>query len=186
MSTGLPWEALGLPADEAEQLGDDAATRVRIFRLIIVLAQELRTRMDQRLKPDGLTTQQAALITAVDAMGAPSLSQAAAALGTSHQNARQIADALERKGMLRISPDARDTRVRRLQTTDQSREYWRQRSRSDQLMVLEWFQCLTEEEAGTLFRLMLRVEGHLRTGSITGQSGEESPEPSGTETKDAR
>ncbi|MBC6462450.1 MarR family winged helix-turn-helix transcriptional regulator [Actinomadura sp. HBU206391] len=177
MSTSLPWEALGLSEDEAERLGGDAATRVRIFRLIIVLAQELRTLMDQRLRPDGLTTQQAALITVVDAIGVPSLSQAAAALGTSHQNARQIADALERKGMLRIGPDEKDARVRRLQTTNQSHEYWRQRSWSDQQLVLEWFQCLTDEEARTLFDLMLRVEAHVRTGFTTDQADEEGSEP---------
>jgi hypothetical protein len=38
-------------------------------------------------------------------LGTPSLSQAAAALGTTHQNARQLADALQRKGFLQISTD---------------------------------------------------------------------------------
>jgi len=61
--------------------------------------------MDQLLRADGLTTQQAAIITVVDLLGTPSLSQAATALGTTHQNARQLADALERKGFLRISTD---------------------------------------------------------------------------------
>jgi hypothetical protein len=37
--------------------------------------------MDQLLRADGLTTQQAALITVVDLLGTRSLSQAAAALG---------------------------------------------------------------------------------------------------------
>jgi protein-S-isoprenylcysteine O-methyltransferase Ste14 len=46
------------------------------------------------------TTQQAALITVVDAIGTPSLSQVASALSTTHQNAKQIAAALERKGFM--------------------------------------------------------------------------------------
>src|SRR5258708_7257847 len=82
----LPMSKRGLADEEAARLGSDGATRVRIFRLIVVLAQELRTLMDQRLRPDGLTTQQAALINVVEALGTPSLSQAAAALGTTHQN----------------------------------------------------------------------------------------------------
>jgi DNA-binding MarR family transcriptional regulator len=149
---------LGLADDEAERLGADTAVRIRTFRLIIVLAQQLRTLMDQRLRPDGLTTQQAALITVTDAMDAPALSQAALALGTTHQNIRQIADALERKGFLRVTPDDHDARIRRLHTTPRSRAYWQQRSASDQQHVLDWFSSLTEQEARTLFELLLRLQ----------------------------
>jgi DNA-binding MarR family transcriptional regulator len=155
-------DALGLDEDEAARLGPDHATRIRTFRLILLLAQELRTLMDQRLRADGLTTQQAALITAVEAIGAPSLSQAAAALGSTHQNAKQIATALERKGFLRIDPDDGDRRVRRLVTTAKSRAYWKRRSPSDYEHVLTWFSDLSEQEATTLFELLLRVERGTR------------------------
>jgi hypothetical protein len=43
-----------------------------------------------RAVADSLTTQQAAMITVVDLLGTPSLSQAATALGTTHQNARGV------------------------------------------------------------------------------------------------
>lgn len=154
---------LGLPEDEADALGEDGAVRVRTFRLIVVLAQRLRTLMDQRLRADGLTTQQAALTTIVDAIGEPTLSQAAAALGTTHQNARQLAAALERKGMLVIEPDPADGRVKKLRTTMDSREYWRQRSADDQRYVLEWFAGLSAPEAGTLFELLLRLHERVTT-----------------------
>lgn len=152
---------LGLSDDEAARLGSDGSTRIRTFRLIIVLAQELRTLMDQRLRPDSLTTQQATLITVVEAIGAPSLSQAAATLGTTHQNTKQIAVALERKGFLHIAPDKHDARVRRLTTTAKSRRTWRRRSDADQQLVLDWFSTLNPNEAHTLFRLLLRLETHL-------------------------
>jgi len=127
-----------------------------------VLAQRLRTLMDQRLHAHGLTTQQAALITVVDAFGTPSLSQVASALSTTHQNAKQIAAALERKGFIRIVQDATDRRVRRLVTTAKSRAYWEQRSPDDYDVVLEWFSALSESEAATLFELLLRVDGQAR------------------------
>jgi DNA-binding MarR family transcriptional regulator len=154
---------LGLPEDEADALGEDSAVRVRTFRLIVVLAQQLRTRMDQRLRADGLTTQQAALTTIVDAIGEPTLSQAAAALGTTHQNARQLAAALQRKGMLVIVPDPADGRVKKLRTTIDSREYWQQRSTDDQRYVLEWFAGLSAAEARTLFELLLRLHERVTT-----------------------
>lgn len=154
--------ALGLGGSEAARLGENGATRIRTFRLIVVLAQELRTLMDQVLREDGLTTQQAALIGIVDALGTPSLSQAAAALGTTHQNAKQIVNALERKGFLRIDPDKRDARIRRLTTTAKSRRTWQRRSESDQQLVLDWFSGLDPGEARTLFELLLRLEAGVR------------------------
>jgi DNA-binding MarR family transcriptional regulator len=162
MSSDATDVGLGLSDDEAALLGSDRATRVRTFRLILVLAQRLRTLMDQRLHADGLTTQQAALITVVDAFGAPSLSQVASALSTTHQNAKQIAAALERKGFLRIELDATDRRVRRLATTAKSRAYWKRRSPHDYELVLEWFSALSEPEAETLFELLLRVDEQAR------------------------
>ena len=118
--------------------------------------------MDQLLRGDGLTTQQAAMITVVDLLGTPSLSQAAAALGTTHQNARQLADALQRKGFLQISTDQADARVRPLSTTAKSTSYWRDRSAADQQQVLDWFGDLTPAEAQTLFDLLAKVEHRAR------------------------
>jgi DNA-binding MarR family transcriptional regulator len=156
---------MGLSADEASRLGPDAAVRIRIFRLILAIAQRMRTVMDQRLRPDGLTTQQAALITIVDACGTPSLTQVARFMGTTHQNARQIADALERKGFLRIVADERDARVRRLHTTERSHAYWQRRSDADQQHVLTWFAEMADQDAAHLFELLMQLYGSL---SITG------------------
>jgi DNA-binding MarR family transcriptional regulator len=155
-------DSLGLPDEDAARLGEDGAVRVRTFRLIVLVAQELRTLMDQLLRGDGLTTQQAAMIIVVDLLGTPSLSQAAAALGTTHQNARQLADALQRKGFLQISTDQADARVRRLSTTAKSTSYWRDRSAADQQQVLDWFGDLTPAEAQTLFDLLAKVEHRAR------------------------
>ena len=148
---------VGLPAADRARLGPDNTNRVAAFRLILLLSQQMRTLMDQHLRPDGLTTQQAALITAVDAAGNPSLSQVADRLGTTHQNARQIADALARKGFLTITADPQDGRVRRLRTTEQNRTYWRQRSDDDQDHVATWFASLDPVEAATLVDLLSRV-----------------------------
>ncbi|NUT33132.1 MAG: winged helix DNA-binding protein [Hamadaea sp.] len=147
---------------DAGDLGADGATRIRTFRLILLMAQQMRTLMDQRLRPDGLTTQQAALLTAVDALGEPTLSQVAGALATTHQNARQIADALQRKGFLEIAVDPRDARVRRLRTTDAHAGFWARRNEGDHQAVTSWFSGLDPDEAVTLLALLDRVEGRLR------------------------
>ena len=153
---------LGLSAGEAAELGRDAATRIRTFRLILLVATELRTLMDKRLRGDGLTTQQAALASAVEALGTPSVTEAATALGMTHQNIRRLADALNRKDHLRIDDDPHDRRTRRLSVTAKSRRHWQRRARADQEAVLEWFAVLTRREARTLFELLLRLENNLR------------------------
>ena len=159
---------MGLTAAEAAALGEDAATRIRTFRLIIVLAQELRTRMDQLLREDDLTTQQAALVTVIYALNEPSIGQAAEALGTTHQNIRQLADALERKGFVRIAADPADRRIRRLATTPQSDATWQRRGHADQRRVLEWFAKLTVVEAQDLFRLLLKTQASVRAVATDG------------------
>jgi DNA-binding MarR family transcriptional regulator len=153
-----------LPRDvgfDDESLSADAATRVRIYRLVILLAQHLRYLMDARLSEDGLTTQQAALLTIVGLIGAPSFSDAAAELVTSHQNVKQLAAALERKGFVQIVPDEHDGRVRRIQMTAKCRSYWNRRNPSDYDAVLEWFSPLTPGQASELFEHLLRVTNHV-------------------------
>lgn len=82
---------MGLGEAEAAALGEGDATRVRTFRLILVVGQTLRTMMDDLLRADDLTTQQATLINVAEALSGPSLSGAAAALGTTRQNVKQVA-----------------------------------------------------------------------------------------------
>lgn len=130
---------------------------VRAFRLALLLGQRLRHLMDERLRVDGLTTQQAALITAVTMLGGPSLTKVANCLGTTHQNAAQLVAALERKGFLRVEPDPTDRRRKRLIATDTNTEYWRGRDAGDHEAVGQWFAGLEPDELETFVRLAVKV-----------------------------
>jgi DNA-binding MarR family transcriptional regulator len=154
---------MGLPDAEAAALGEGGATRVRTFRLILLVSQTLRTMMDDLLRADGLTTQQAALLSVCEALDGPTLSGASGALGTTRQNVKQVARALERKGFLCVELDAEDARMRRLIVTEKSRAYWRGRSADDQRAVVGWFSALPDHEAATLFELLSKLEAGLRT-----------------------
>jgi DNA-binding MarR family transcriptional regulator len=130
---------------------------VRAFRLALVLGQRMRHLMDERLRVDGLTTQQAVLVTAAAMMGGPSLTRVAGCLGTTHQNAAQLVAALDRKGFLRVEPDPADRRRKRLVTTEANDEYWRGRDTDDSAAVAEWFSGLDAEELETFVRLSVKV-----------------------------
>lgn len=134
---------------------------VHAFRMVLWLSQRLRFLMDERLRADGLTTQQAALLTMVASLGRPSLREAAAAIRTTHQNVAQIVAALERKGLLRIEEDPRDRRRRLLVATGANEEYWRQRNAGDHAAVAEWFSVLTDAELRQFCELGTRLLGDL-------------------------
>jgi len=115
-----------------------------------------------RGRADGLTTQQAALLTAVTALDGPSLSQAAAALGTSHQNVAQLVASLERKGFLRVEQDPGDARRKRLVSTEANLRYWRERDAGDHAAVAEWFDALGPGELSAFVRLTEKTLGALQ------------------------
>jgi DNA-binding MarR family transcriptional regulator len=122
--------------------------------------------MDERLRADGLTTQQAALLTVVIALGRPSLTEAAAALGTTHQNVAQVVSALQRKDFLRVEPDPVDRRRRLLVTTEANDLYWRSRDESDLDAVGEWFSTLSTAEIATLCELADRLLAGFASPSV--------------------
>ncbi len=148
-------ELLGIGA------GSELTPSIRAFRTTLMLAQKLRYAMDERLRADGLTTQQAALITVVTAMGKPSLAEAAAALGSTHQNVAQIVAALVRKELLQVEPDPADRRRKLLSATNHSTAYWRERDAGDFAAVADWFGDLTPAELETFCDLSDRVIARL-------------------------
>lgn len=134
---------------------------VRAFRTVLALAHRLRNAMDDRLRADDLTTQQAALLTVVSAAGKPSLAEAAAALGTTHQNVAQIVAALVRKDMLQVEPDPADRRRKLLSTTSVNAAYWRKRDAADHAAVAAWFGDLDAAEVERFCELADRVIARL-------------------------
>ena len=135
---------------------------VQLFRAVIGLASHLRTRMDQRLASIGLTTQQAAVLSVVESAPAPpTLGEVAAVLGSSHQNARQIVSALERKGLLEVAVDPDDRRARRLRITPEVSALFAERDPSDHVEVGQWLGVLSEDEQRLAAEMLHRVLADL-------------------------
>jgi DNA-binding MarR family transcriptional regulator len=157
-SASTPTSPGRLPSDPA-----DVDPRVIAFRLLLVTGQRLRARMDEHLRPSGLTTQQATVISTVEELGSPTLSIVADRLGTSHQNARQIADALARKGLLEIQSDPADQRRRLLLLTPAARSFWANRNEDDFDVVCSWMTDLEPSAAHTLVELLGSVLDSLES-----------------------
>ena len=148
--------------DEELQVAGTAADAVRCFRLIAYTAQKLRYLFDRRLREEGLTSQQGFMLTVVRICGRPTLGEVAAAMSTAHQNVKQVAVALERKGMLRIVPDEGDARARRLEATEAGQRGWQHRNAEDYAAIADWFAALSGGEQEELAQLLSRVARTVR------------------------
>lgn len=161
--------ALGIDDAEATRLGRSRTARLRLVRAVIVLASHLRTRIDRQLAGDGLTSQQAAVMTVVRSSGRPSFRDIARALGTSPQNVRQLVSVLVRKGFARVVDDPADRRVKRLVATPRNARYWSARDDSDHAELLALLDELdTPEAERTLASLQkILVRAHPRDGAAS-------------------
>jgi DNA-binding MarR family transcriptional regulator len=148
---------LGLSEETAKAIGAERAAQIRVFRLLHHLGQQLHFLADHMYREDGITSQQAMLLGVVGALGEPSLTQTAAAFATSHQNVKQIANALVRKGFLEMKPDPEDARVSRLVATAKSRRYFAARDKDDFDRIAVWFSALSKKEVVDLQDLLLTL-----------------------------
>ena len=129
-----------------------------LFRLLSVAAMRLRTRMDERLAEVGLTTQQATVLTLVKgAAEAPTQADLARVMGTSHQNVRQLLDALQRKGLVEAEWDAKDRRARRVRCTAAVDALFVDRDAGDHAAIRDWFGALSDEEVVGMTEMLRRV-----------------------------
>lgn len=159
------WLDLGL-----DQLATDQAQRVRLLRTLLSTAAVLRGRLDRTLAPAGVTSQQAAMLQLIEAQPvAPTISFVAQAMDMTHQNVKQIALALQKKGFLDISTDAADRRVRRLQLTAYHHQFWQQRNPADFSSVHDWTAGLSDVEVRQALGLLAKLKAHAKAGRGQGQ-----------------
>ena len=157
MSTADQWLDLSLAGIPASQ-----ADRVRAFRLLTLEGARLRGLLDRVLAPSGVTVQQGALLSWIQAQpAAPTIKAVAEGLSMTHQNVKQIALALERKGLLDIEVDAQDRRARRLVLTPLHHRFWRERNVDDFAAIQAWMAAWSDAEVRQAVRLLRRLHRHL-------------------------
>jgi DNA-binding MarR family transcriptional regulator len=144
---------------------DRAGLEAELFGSLFVLLQNLTHRADEELARFGLTSRQWLLLAVLSkwAPGAPpTLSEAAAAYGTSRQNVKQIAAQLARRGWLRLEADPADGRATRLVLTHQMSVFAEPEVVEQQAAFLhEVFSPLSARERRTLRDLVVRCLAHV-------------------------
>lgn len=133
--------------------------RAQSFALLIDLGTKLQVLVDRHLEPSGFTTRQWFLCVVLEQAGhGLGLRDVALKMGTSHQNAKQLALKLERKGYLRIDRDPKDARALRLSLTEACRAYWARRKDRDSGILETVFRDLSAAELDSLHRALKRLD----------------------------
>lgn len=157
MSTGDQWLDLSL-----QGLSPESADRIRAFRLLLLEGSRLRALLERTLAPSGITVQQGAMLQWIQAQPEPpTMSAVATGLSMTHQNVKQIALALQRKGLLDIQVCDIDRRARRLVLTPQHHRFWRSRNAGDFESVQQWMAAWNEAEVKKAIALLRKLHRHL-------------------------
>jgi DNA-binding MarR family transcriptional regulator len=98
-----------------------------IFGLLLIISNKMNTLLEREFKEFDVTTTQWFLSETINSLfdSPPTLKEAANAMGSSHQNIKQVAIKLQQKGLLTLEKDKKDARVTRLRLTDQSKDFWK-------------------------------------------------------------
>jgi DNA-binding MarR family transcriptional regulator len=99
-----------------------------IFGLLLIISNKMNTLLERELKQFDVTTKQWFLSETLNSLfdSPPTLKEVALAMGSSHQNVKQVALKLQQKGLLTLEKDKKDARVTRLRMTEQNQAFWRQ------------------------------------------------------------
>ena len=146
-------------SSDFSRISESRSDRETVFGGIFFAANSLEKRIDRYLAADSLTTKQWLLSVAVERCGAHGaiLGEAAALLGCSRQNAKQIALRLEASGYMSIEQDGGDARALRLRLTQKARRYWAANAGRNQAFLDSLFEGIDDRDAAAAAKVLLRL-----------------------------
>ncbi len=129
------------------------------FGLLLLLSHRFEYIADNELQKDGLTSKQFLTLASIErGFGhPPSISEVAASLSTTHQNIKQIALQLKKKGFIRIEKDSEDKRRWILKETEKNRDYWDSRAERHGELVRSLFSSLSRNETHNFHALVSKL-----------------------------
>ncbi len=129
------------------------------FALLFLLSHRFEYVADNELQKDELTTKQFLAIVAIEKgfVHPPSIGEVASVLSTTHQNVKQIALQLEKKGFVIIERDQQDKRKLVLKVTEKNKQYWNSTAQRHEATIRSLFSPLTEEEIHSFYELVTKL-----------------------------
>jgi DNA-binding MarR family transcriptional regulator len=126
-----------------------------------VIANKLQNYGDMYLKEINLTTKQWLFLAVLekdfeDKNSYPSIGEIAYRIGTSHQNAKQIAVKLNEKGFIDFIRDKKDRRILRIKSIGKNKELWEKRSEKDDIELKNLFIDFKENELSEFVNFLIK------------------------------
>ena len=120
--------------------------RTTVFGALFVTANLVETLLDRAFSPYGITVKQWLLLITITSLfrEPPTVKQVAGAMGTSHQNVKQVALNLAKSGFLLLVKDEKDARVTRLVPTPKCEAFGRETSEAGNAFMGEAFAGIAE------------------------------------------
>lgn len=87
----------------------------------------------------------------------PTISEVASALSMSHQNVKQVALRLEKKGLFNLLPDPKDSRATRIHLTEGYTRYAERRDEPSDAFLQKLFADIPQEEALSCYHTLLKM-----------------------------
>jgi DNA-binding MarR family transcriptional regulator len=145
--------------EQMQHMLDGVDDRTFVFGSLFVTANLLETMLDRAFAPYGITVKQWMLLITITSLFAepPTVKQVAGAMGTSHQNVKQVALNLEKRGFLRLVKDAKDARVTRLVTTEACRTFSEETSQAGELFMQTAFAGIRAEDLAGARKTLLTL-----------------------------
>ncbi|MBU4539951.1 MarR family transcriptional regulator [uncultured Acetobacterium sp.] len=135
-----------------------------IFGSVQIVANQMDTMLERELKAHNLTTKQW-LLTVVVANNFdhdPTIKEVAKAMGSSHQNVKQVALKLEQKGFVVMEKDPQDARITRIKLTQAVDAFGREILEKSVIFTDKLFNGISAEELAmtrsTLKKLLINLE----------------------------
>jgi DNA-binding MarR family transcriptional regulator len=134
--------------EQIQEVLDRMDDKTAAFGMLFVATNLLETLLDRAFAPYNITVKQWLLMITISSLFAepPTVKQVAGAMGTSHQNVKQIALNLERNGFLRLEKDANDARATRLILTDAARSFGEETTDAGNAFMGEVFAGIDETD----------------------------------------
>lgn len=136
-------------------------SRYAIFALIFMLSNRLQTIGDSFF--EDISTKQWFVITILRMMNGytPTLNELSEAVGSSHQNVKQLVLKLEKKGYLVLSKDEEDARRLRIKATDKCEEFSHAYEEKSQIFIERLFGSFKESDLATTMGIMISMKDIL-------------------------
>lgn len=132
------------------------------FGALFALANRLQILGDQ-IDPD-ISIKQWLFLAVMPTLGpAPTISAIARTTGSSHQNVKKMASALEKRGFIRLYKDAKDARVTRAELTDKCAAFFAGRDAAATAFIQRLFLNFSDSDMNGLFVGLQKLTENVTT-----------------------